>query len=236
MQRFYIDLKNIWKEKITIADNDIVHQVSKVLRLWKWDKIIILNSLDNFDYVYELIKVEKRSLELSFVQKIEKNGEIDFELNLYQALPNKLDKLEQIVQKTTEVWYTNMVFFRSDRSQKLILSDKKIARLKKIINEAVEQSGRNKIPNLKIEEKIDIKSIVWENIYFHTKDEKSIDIKKLKIKNKKTINLFVWPEGWWSDEELKSFEENVYFRVYLWERIFRCETVAPIVGFWIINN
>jgi RsmE family RNA methyltransferase len=40
------------------------------------------------------------------------------------------------------------LFFKSERSQKLNVTDKKIERLNKIILEAVEQSERNIIPTL----------------------------------------------------------------------------------------
>lgn len=67
-------------------------------------------------------------------------------MSLFQALPNKLEKLEYIVQKGTEVGITNFYFFRSERSQKLLLSEAKKERLEKICIEAIEQSGRNIIP------------------------------------------------------------------------------------------
>jgi RsmE family RNA methyltransferase len=40
------------------------------------------------------------------------------------------------------------LFFRANRSQKLVISDKKVERLNKIIKEAAEQCGRNIIPGL----------------------------------------------------------------------------------------
>ncbi|MDF1682326.1 MAG: 16S rRNA (uracil(1498)-N(3))-methyltransferase [Patescibacteria group bacterium] len=40
------------------------------------------------------------------------------------------------------------MFFKSERSQNINLSENKIERLNKIIIEAVEQSGRSKIPEL----------------------------------------------------------------------------------------
>jgi 16S rRNA (uracil1498-N3)-methyltransferase len=236
MQRFYVASQSVWEEKLIIADMSIIHQFLKVLRVKPWDKVIIINWYDNFDYVHEVSEVNKRKIKLGFLSRLKKDSEINFNLNLYQALPNKLDKLEYIVQKATEVWFTKIVFFKADRSQKLNLSRSKIERLNKIIIEAVEQSGRNKIPVLKILDEIDLSNIKWENIYFHTKDDKSIDIKTLKIKNKKTVNLFVWPEGGWSDEELELFEKNVFFKIYLWSRILRSETVSSIVWFWVINN
>lgn len=236
MQRFYINSPKIWENNFILDDKDIIHQLSKVLRVKLWEDIILFNGVDSKDYTYSIVEINKKEIVLKYESSITKNTEIDFELNLYQAIPNKLDKLEYIIQKWCEVWFTSFTFFKSDRSQKLVLSEKKIERLEKIIIEAVEQSWRNNIPWLKIIEKLDIKSLSWENIFFHTQDNKSINIVDFKVKNKKIINLFVWPEGWWSEEEVLNFEKNIFFKVYLWNRVMRTETVAPILGFWIINN
>ena len=62
-------------------------------------------------------------------------------ITLYQALPNKIEKIEYILQKGVEVGIGKFVFFRSDFSQKLSLSDTKKVRLIAIAREAVEQCG-----------------------------------------------------------------------------------------------
>jgi RsmE family RNA methyltransferase len=48
------------------------------------------------------------------------------------------------------------MFFKSDRSQKLLLSENKLTRLQKIIIEAVEQSGRSIVPELMITDDISL--------------------------------------------------------------------------------
>jgi len=81
---------------------------------------------------------------------------------------------------------TGFYFFRSERSQKLFLSENKIERLNKIIQEAVEQSGRTRIPELIIEDDISLKDFEDnENIFFHTESSSSISLKKLKIEYSK---------------------------------------------------
>lgn len=59
---------------------------------------------------------------------------------LVQSLPNKLEKLEFILQKGVETGIDEFIFFPADRSQKLALLDKKVDRLEQIVVEAVEQS------------------------------------------------------------------------------------------------
>ena len=90
------------------------------------------------------------------VGHLETDSEIDFELNIIQAFPNKIEKIEYVLQKGTEIWVTGFYFFRSERSQKLNLSENKIERLERIITEATEQSGRSVIPKLIIEESLSL--------------------------------------------------------------------------------
>ena len=58
----------------------------------------------------------------------------------------------------------------------------KIERLNKIIIEAVEQSGRSRVPELIIEDNISLEDFNdKENIIFHTKGDNSTSLKDLKI-------------------------------------------------------
>lgn len=232
MQRFFI--KNI-QEKIEFQDKDFLNQILKVLRSKLWDKFIFFDGEKQKDFIYELKKIEKNKIIFEKIEEKEKKSEIDFELNLFSALPNKLEKIEFIAQKATEIGVTNFYFFKSDRSQKLFLTDKKIERIKKIITEAVEQSWRNKIPNFEILEKIDFEDLKnSENIFFHTKNEKS---KKLKeIKKSEKINVFIWPEWGFSEKEILDFEKNNFQNIYLWDRILRTETASISTIFYLIQN
>jgi len=47
----------------------------------------------------EIIDFSKKEIELKLLKKIGKKSELSLELNLVQAFPNKLDKVEYIIQK-----------------------------------------------------------------------------------------------------------------------------------------
>lgn len=231
MQRFYIK-DFIKKENISIKDMYLINQMIKVLRVKVWDSFIVFDWEKQSDYLYEISKIEKREINARLIKEIEKKREKKNKINLYQSITNKYEKIEYILQKWVEVWIYEFNFFRGDRSQKLNISENRLERFKKIIIEAVEQSGWNKIPELVIKENLEIKN---ENktIFFHTKDKNS---KKLKeIDNKEDINLIVWSEWGFSEEEIKDFEDKWYEKVYLWENILRTETVWVVVWFFFNN-
>jgi 16S rRNA (uracil1498-N3)-methyltransferase len=155
---------------------------------------------------------------------------------LFQSIPNKIDKIESIIKNGTQIWITNFLFFKSERSQKLNISKKKEERLNKIILEASEQSERNIIPKLIIWDKIDFRNLEWQNLFFHTKNNNSQLLKDVKIKHLWQINLFVWPEWGFSKSEIDEFEVNDFTRIYLWDRILRTELAWVSSAFSIIQN
>lgn len=231
MQRFY---KTDLSDNFFINDKNFINQIVKVLRAKEWENFIFFDGKIQKDFIYKLEKIEKNKIFFTKIDEITKNSEINFELNLFASLPNKIEKIEFIVQKATEIGVSNFYFWKSERSQKIFLNENKIERIKKIILEAVEQSGRNKIPEFKIFEKIDLEKIDWKNIFLHTKNENSKNLKDIDFSPK--INIFTWPEWWFSVEEIEFFEEKNWERIYLWDRILRTETAGIATSFFIIQN
>lgn len=234
MQRFYFE--NI-KNYFFIEDKNFINQVLKVLRSQLWNKFIFFDGKKYTDFVFEISEIQKNKIFFKKLEEIDKNSEIDFEINIFSSIPNKLEKIEFIAQKWTEVWVSNFYFFKSQRSQKIFLNENKVDRIKKIIQEAAEQSNRNKIPNFQIIEKIDFEKLKKEkNIFLHTKDENSIKLSEIKVKSWEKINIFIGPEWWFSDEEIEIFQKNNFQKIFLWNRILRTETVGFTVAFFIIQN
>ncbi len=69
-------------------------------------------------------------------------------------MPNKIEKIEYILQKGVEVGIRKFVFFRSERSQKLVLTDAKKIRLITIAREALEQCGGLVMPDIEFYDQI----------------------------------------------------------------------------------
>lgn len=236
MQRIYFPELNITDDYIVISDIEIVHQMTKVLRVRIWDEMSLFNGVIHTDIIFEVTEVWKREIKIQKISEQENNSEINFELSLYNAIPNKLEKIEYIIQKGTEIGFTRFCFFRTDRSQKLVISDNKKIRLEKIITEAAEQSGRAIIPEIIISDNFDMNELPsGKNIFFHTQNDNSQDLKSIEKTQWDIINLFVWPEGGWSENEVKILEQNTS-RIHLGNRILRTETTGIVTGFYIIQS
>jgi len=236
MQRIYLENTDLSQNNIILKDKELVHQLTKVLRVRIWEEIILFDGINSSDIIFTIIEIWKKEISLEKISENKNNSEIDFELSLYNALPNKLEKIEYIIQKWTEIGFTQFNFFRTDRSQKLIISDNKKIRLEKIIIEAAEQSGRVIIPQINISDTFDINNLPdGKNLFFHTQNNNSRDLKSIEKKSWEKINLFVWPEGWWSEREVEILEKNTS-RIHLGNRILRTETTGIVTGFYIIQN
>lgn len=230
MQRIFLQENISWKQEIILDDIFIFHQIIKVLRSQVWDKFVFFNNWIFTDYVYEITSIWKKNIIFKFIWEIEKNIENKI-LNLYQSLPNKIDKIELILQKWVEVWYSNFYFFRSERSQDLKNLWSKNDRFEKIVIEASEQSWRNIIPKIYFLGNIDFSNLKWNSFYFHTNLENSKTLKDIIIDDVEN-NIFVWPEWGFSESETLEFDKNNFSKIHLWNNILRTETASIVVWFW----
>lgn len=231
MQRFYWERR--FGEQMKIEEAVMYNQITRVLRARVWHEYIFFNSTDNIDYVYKIDSIDKNTVVLSQVDKIVKL-EDNIEINLYQTLPNKHEKIDTIIQKWVEIGISNFYFYKWERSQKLEVEPKKIARFQKIMIESIEQSGRNIIPEIDFSDKLDFSINENElNLFFHTNSESSKKLNDIDFSWFKVVNIFVWPEGWFSDNEVLNFEKNGFKRINLGDNIMRTETVWTVVWFYI---
>lgn len=230
MQRFLL-LNFFPTEKFILEDKDIIYQCVKVLRLREWSEMILFNGKTQIDYVYKIESIDKKSFSLSLQEEISKKSELHFHLVLFQALPNKISKLEYIVQKCSEVGFSEIVFFPSERSQKLIISDNKKERLTSIMKEAIEQSWRNKVCKVSFQQDHIVDTGDVNIIFYEELNTDSKKIQDISIKKDQTAHIVVWPEWGFSEKEIEAFESQRFQKVYLGERILRCETAGVVTGF-----
>lgn len=235
MQRFFIETSHLWDKELILQDDEIMYQLVKVLRAKTWDEVIFFDSKIFIDFVYKITSIDKKNIIFSFVAKIEKVKE-NCKIILFQALPNKIDKIEEIISKWTQIGYSEFNFFRSERSQDLRLSENKIQRFNKIIKEASEQSNRSIIPKLNFLQKIDFSKISGFNIFFHTDKNNSKNLFDLKLDYNEDINIFVWPEWWFSPRENELFEKSNFIKVNLWDNILRSENTPIVVWFYLLQK
>ncbi|MDP2103872.1 MAG: RsmE family RNA methyltransferase, partial [Candidatus Gracilibacteria bacterium] len=204
MQRFFFDHITLGPT-LTISEETFVHQISRVLRYTTSDQIVLFNG-DGKDSVYEITAITKKDVSLNRISFSENTADPVKHIYLYQALPNKYEKIEYIIQKGVEVGIGEFIFFPSERSQKLVINERKIARFMDIAREALEQCGGNRMPSIRFETKKIFPLKMKENIFvLHTTDNKSKNLTEISKMDLGDFSLFVGPEGGWSDAEITQF-------------------------------
>ncbi|TFB24852.1 16S rRNA (uracil(1498)-N(3))-methyltransferase [Filobacillus milosensis] len=236
MQRYFIPKEN-WQDNQVIITDDDYHHVVNVMRKQEGNQIICCNPNGQAFYC-EINSINEKQVVCNVLEELEENNELPIHVTIAHGLP-KGDKLDLIVQKSTELGMGDFVPLQMDRS--IVKWDhkkeqKKLLRLKKIAKEASEQSHRSRIPA--IQGKQTIHTLLQNQEFdmclvaseYLTKDQSSqssfrqaID----KISPGQKILLIIGPEGGLSEEELSFLHEQGCLPIRLGARILRTET-APL--------
>jgi len=224
--RFFVAEELDKKKETTISDKHVVHQLLHVLRVQIAGPIILLDN-SGYEYSGAILNITKEAVQIG-IQKKEKNkNELPFEINLFQGIL-KHDHMEFVFEKGTELGVASFAPFLSSRVVKTGIH---YERARKIIKEAAEQSGRGKLPTLN--EITDFKSAAEGagkqdlNIIFYEKAKEGPGSLKAK-KHPKRVNIFIGPEGGFSDEEIALAKKNKFHVLSLGKTKLRGETAAIV--------
>ncbi len=221
MQHFFVN-EDFGKGPVTIRDDEILHQLIKVLRFRVGDELVLLDGKGGraAGKIEELHK-EAAKIKIEKLEHCEKPGR---EVRLYAAISKKPETFELIVQKATELGATMITPLFCARCQ--VESVRKPERLKKIIKEAAEQAERIFLPEmgevLKLEELI--KNLPEGK--FLAGDARDYDKKLGEMDFDGSQNLVIGPEGGLTDEEILKVREAGGIIFSMNENVLRMETAA----------
>ncbi len=165
------------------------------------------------------------------------------DVTLLQALPDK-ERMELIIQKTTELGVTRIVPFKSQRSISLHEREarqRKAHRWGRIALKAAKQSRRHTIPvidafaslshALERADGAELKIMLWEGRGIVTLRDL---LRDKELKGIRSVALLSGPEGGFTPEEVERAERAGFNPVSLGHRILRTET-ASIAGMAVIQ-
>ena len=257
MQHFFVKNNQVESKKIKIDGEDVNH-IKNVLRCKIGEKLEISNLDKPEKYIVEIIELNNENIDCNIIESMEDNSEAEVEITIVQGLP-KMDKMELIIQKCTELGVKEIVPFELERCiVKLDLKDisKKIARWTSIAEAAVKQCKRrnitmiNEVHNIKnIDEIIDkndltiltyedekdkgLKDVLNELKYRNLQQELAIyggEGTKVNVNSNLKIAIIIGPEGGFTEKEVDILKKKGAKSVSLGKRILRTETVAIAVS------
>jgi 16S rRNA (uracil1498-N3)-methyltransferase len=157
--------------------------------------------------------------------------ESPLEVILLQALPEK-ERMELIIQKTTELGVSTIIPFKSERSISLEereAKQKKAHRWQEIAVKAVQQSRRAKVPRIEhyrsFQEALETCEGEGLKILLYEKEGENIK-NVLRQYQPKKIYAMVGPEGGFTEEEVELAKDKGFIPIKLGQRILRTETAA----------
>ena len=103
MNRFFVSPKNIGDKCLIIDKKDDVNHINKVLRLKVGDDIEVADGI-KWEYIAEIISLNKDIVEGKIVDKNACAKEPDIDFTLFQGIPKK-GKMDLIIQKNVEIGY-----------------------------------------------------------------------------------------------------------------------------------
>ena len=195
------------------------HYIHKVMRIKEGQNFSLFNQSGEFEAKVE--NIIRGIVEFSVEKKLRS---ADNPTEIWLAFtPIKLNYLNLMIQKATELGVTRFMPLLSDRTVVRNINEN---RIKKIIVEASEQSNRLKVPSLDKLTKFDtfLKSNQNTNIIF---GDLNTNNKKLDLKNKDPLCILIGPEGDFSVRERENISKlKKIIPLKINDNILRSETAA----------
>jgi 16S rRNA (uracil1498-N3)-methyltransferase len=228
MPRVFIPAQLLDGERVTLDRAASKHLV-KVLRLRVGAEVCIFDGRSS-EIEGRIVRASAAAVELA----LGKRHHLPLPpvtITLLQSVPRS-DRMDIIVQKTTELGVTRIIPLTSSRSM-VKPSPNKSRRWRTIAQEAARQSGRADVPDVAEVVALDsalasavaaggTRLVLWE-------EERALPLRRVLAEvTHAPVTLLVGPEGGLSEEEVESARAHGFRSVSLGPRILRVETAALV--------
>jgi len=225
MPRIYLPAPVFLNNRISITDEK-AHYLASVLRCGKGDCLIIFDGNGNC-FRTTVITADKREVVAEVAEKIPCNLESDLNITLVQGLL-KGQKMDMVVQKTTELGVKEILPVITGRSQ--LRDTKKIARWRKIAEEASRQSGRTFVPivheTVGFDNFLSAHDSIHGLIFYEEEGVGLTEAVSSLIPRHSSFFVLIGPEGGFTKEEITLAKEKGLIIASLGKRILRADTAA----------
>ena len=230
MTRFFVTPQEMQPDFLVLTGENADH--ARVLRIKPGEKVMVCDG-EGSECECTVSDVSQGQISLVVDHRKKTESEAAVKVSVYMAFP-KSDKLEQVIQKATELGAYEIVAFPSARcvsrpDEKSIR--KKLDRWQKIAASAAEQSGRGRIPQVltvgSYAEALSRAAQCDKAILFYENEQATTLRMAMEEGKAETISLLTGPEGGLEEAEVQQAEKAGLKVCTLGKRILRCET-APL--------
>lgn len=205
----------------------------RVLRLGVGDACVLFNG-DGFDYPARIVAAGKRDASVVLDAPRAPGNESPLRIVLLQAVARG-EKMDWIVQKTTELGVDGIVPVLSERSEVKLdgqRADKRIAHWRSVAAAACEQSGRARLPSIESPQSLPeaLRSLPQSDCCLMLQpDADASALSGLTLAADARVTVAIGPEGGWSARDLQQLAEAGFRGLRLGPRVLRTETAGIAV-------
>ena len=230
MTRFFVDPAELAGKRLTLVGENAQH--AKVLRLKAGEEVLVCDGA-GAECLCRVVDYSAGEVALEILERRTATTEAAVRVSIYMAFP-KADKLEHVIQKATELGAYEIVAFPSARcvsrpDEKSL--KKKQERWQKIAASAAEQSGRGRIPAVRVVNSYAaalLEAAKCDKALMFYENEHATTLRMaLESSAFETVSLLTGPEGGLEEREVEQARQAGLQVCTLGSRILRCET-APL--------
>ena len=225
--RFFIDAEFLLGETITLPAR-VAHHAQHVLRLADGDPITLINGRGG-EYGARLLTATPAAAIVEAFFPVDRESPLA--VTLVQALV-AAEKLEWIIEKTTEVGAARIVIAPTARSTVKLIGERlstRVARWNEIAIAACCQCGRNRPPSVLFLPTLSSALVVAADStakwIFAPEATSGMRVTRATA----SITIAVGPEGDWTDQELVHAERLGYVPALFGPRVLRTETAGVAI-------
>ena len=230
MTRFFVEREEMLGDTLVLTGENAQH--AKVLRLKAGEEVLVCDGAGQ-ECLCRVMDFDAGEVNLEVLERREASAEAAVDVSVYMAFP-KADKLEHVIQKATELGACEIVAFPSARcisrpDEKSL--KKKLERWQKIAASAAEQSGRGRIPAVRVAASfaaaLEQAAQADKALMFYENEQATTLRMALESSPFRTVSLLTGPEGGLEEREVEQARAAGLQVCTLGKRILRCET-APL--------
>ncbi len=230
MVRFFVEPEELQPEFLVLTGDNAQH--AKVLRIKAGEQVLVCDGQGQ-ECLCTVSDVSPGQISLVVSSRQASRTEPGVQVSVYMAFP-KADKLEHVIQKATELGAYEIVAFPSARcvsrpDDKSLA--KKLERWQKIAASAAEQSGRGRIPRVRVlpgyKAALEQAAKADKPLLFYENEQSTTLRMALEGGAYRTVSLLTGPEGGLEESEVQQAMAAGLQVCTLGRRILRCET-APL--------
>lgn len=222
---YHPELITVGRE-IALSD-DAANHVGRVLRMGAGQAIQLFDG-SNQVFDAEIMRADKKSVHVTIVRGEVDDRESPLHIHLGQVM-SRGEKMEFTIQKSIELGVSLITPLFSERCGVKLDAErlnKKIQQWQKIAIAACEQSGRNRIPEIRPAMDLEdwcAKEESGLKLNLHPRASASINTLPLPVER---VRLLIGPEGGLSADEIAMTARYQFTDILLGPRVLRTETTA----------